>query len=77
MRRNISHFKKIPRPEQFDSETDDDIQIQSRHINTGHRRPHEDENVQPAQQPRRTGRTILPTEWFGHEIPSKFLSDFK
>ena len=22
---------------------------------TGHRQPHEDENVQPAQQPRRTG----------------------
>ena len=33
MRRNVSHLKKIPRPEQFDSDADDDIQIQPRHIN--------------------------------------------
>ena len=77
VRRNVSHFKKIPKPEQFDSDTDDDIQIQPRHINIGHQQPHEDENVQPAQQPRRTGRARRPTERFGHEIPSKFLSDFK
>ena len=63
-RRHVSHFKKIPRPEQFDSDTDDDIQIQPRHINTGHRQPHKDENVQPAQQPRRTSRTRRPTERF-------------
>ena len=38
-----------------------------------HRQPHEDENVQPAQQLRyRTGRTKRPTERFGTEIPSKF-----
>ena len=49
VRRNVSHFKKIPRPEQFDSDTDDDIQIQPRHINTRHRQPHE-ANGQPAQQ---------------------------
>ena len=28
MRRNTSHFEKRPRPEQFDSDTDDGIQIQ-------------------------------------------------
>ena len=78
MRRNVSHFKKIPRPEQFDSDTDDDIQIKPRHINTGHRQPHQaNVQVQPAQQPRRTGRIRRPTERFRHEIPSKFFSDFK
>ena len=78
VRRNVSHCKKIPRPEQFDSDTDDDIQTQPRHINTGHRQPHEaNVQVQPAQQQRRTGRIRRPTERFGHEIPSKFLSDFK
>ena len=61
VRRNVSHFKKIPRPEQFDSDTDDDIQIQPRHINTGHRQPHE-ANGQPARQPHGTGRTRRPTE---------------
>ena len=65
VRRNVSHVKKIPRPEQFDSDTDDDIQIQPRHINTGHQQAHA-ENVQPAQQPRRTGRTRRPTERFGN-----------
>ena len=76
VRRNLSHFKKIPRPEQFDSDTEDDIQIQPRHINTGHKQPHE-ANGQPEQQPRRAGRIRRPTERFGHEIPSKLLSDFK
>ena len=75
MRRNVKHLKK--RPEQFDADTNDDIHIQPRHINTGHRQPHKDENVQPAQQPRRTGGTRRPTKRFGTEIPSKFLSGFK
>ena len=77
VRRNVSHFKKIPRPEQFDTNTEDDIQTLPGHINTGHQQPHENENLQPAQQTRRTGRTRRPTERFGHDIPSKFLSDFK
>ena len=49
VKRNASHFTKILRLEQFDSDTDGDIQSQPRHTNTGHRQPHEDKNVQPAQ----------------------------
>ena len=65
----------MPRSEQFD--LDSDIQIQPRHINTGQQQSHENQNVQPAQQPRRTSRTRQPTERFGTEITSKFLSGFK
>ena len=39
---------------------------------TGHRQPHKDQNVQPAQQSRRAGGTRRPTERFGTEILLNF-----
>ena len=74
VRRNISHFKKFQGQNSFTRTLTMTFKFNPQYNNTGHR---QDENVQPAQQPRRTGRTRRPTERFGHEIPSKFLSDFK
>ena len=73
----MSHISKIPRTEQFYSGTDDDIQIQPQHINTGHRQPmkmrmynqHNSHAEQADQDDQKNG--------FGTEIPSKFLSGFK
>ena len=36
VKRKSHTSKKIPRPEQFDSDTDQDIQVQPQHINTEH-----------------------------------------
>ena len=61
-------------PEQFDSDTDDDIHNQSRHITLD---TDNHMKVKMCNQHNRTGRTRRPRERFGHEIPSKFSRDFR
>ena len=69
VKRNVSHFKRIPKPENWDSDNDDDDDDDlSSHISE----QRDQEHSSPAIV-RRLARQINPPDRFGCAIPSSIL----
>ena len=67
IKHNVSHFKRIPRPESWDSDSDDD--------DLPNRRAEKKEQREPSSTIlHRSNRQRNPPERFGHELPSDLLS---
>ena len=67
VKRNISHFKRIPKPEKWDTDSDDDDDLpsyNSEQRNQGHSSP---------AVVRRSTRQRNPPDRFGRAIPSNIL----
>ena len=67
VKRNVSHFKRIPKPGNWNSDSDDDVDLPSR------RAEQREQREQSPMIMRRSTRQRNPPERFGHEVPTDLL----